>query len=583
MDWLDAARYADTNGYQNDFARTMWPWRDWVIAAFNRNQPFDQFIIEQIAGDLLPDSTRSTRRSPPASTATTDRHRGRLDRRGVADRVRRRPRRDHRDRLARPDDGLRPLPRPQVRPDHAEGVLPVPRLLQQRRREGRLHRDSAATSRRWSPSQPEERAQSSQRLDAAVAGGQWRATQPRRRSPTASSGGRKTGSGPSRRSRDWTVRPARRRPRLQGSSGETDDGLAGKRPAHVGRRPRGQAIWLDGQAESYVEVEQGVEPRPDRSFFLRRLGQAGGRRRLREQDGRRGRYRGFDLLIDDGKVAVHMVHAWPGDALKVTTKEPLPRTHGPTSSSLTTAPARPPAEDLPRRPARELEVQADKLKGSIVNEQPLRIGKRSTAPGFKANSPTCGSIVEPSRPTRSANWPSAQMLALARTPPSSRSRRRRSARRAITSEHVDRRRRAEADADEAPQGEDGAAKQHPDRHGDGGPPQAAADLRPEARAVRPARHEPKVDPGVPACLGALPPGAPANRLGLARWLVSPDNPLTARVTVNRLWQHHFGVGTGQDGREFRPSGRAAVAPGAARLAGDRVRPHRLGCRRGSIG
>ena len=54
MDWLDGARYADTNGYQNDFARTMWPWRDWVIAAFNRNQPFDRFVIEQIAGDLLP-------------------------------------------------------------------------------------------------------------------------------------------------------------------------------------------------------------------------------------------------------------------------------------------------------------------------------------------------------------------------------------------------------------------------------------------------------------------------------------------------------------------------------------------------
>ena len=44
MDWLDGARYADTNGFQNDFARTMWPWRDWVIAAFNRNQPFDRFV-----------------------------------------------------------------------------------------------------------------------------------------------------------------------------------------------------------------------------------------------------------------------------------------------------------------------------------------------------------------------------------------------------------------------------------------------------------------------------------------------------------------------------------------------------------
>ncbi len=57
MDWLDAARFADTNGYQNDFARSMWPWRDWVIAAYNRNQPFDQFVIEQLAGDLLPGAT----------------------------------------------------------------------------------------------------------------------------------------------------------------------------------------------------------------------------------------------------------------------------------------------------------------------------------------------------------------------------------------------------------------------------------------------------------------------------------------------------------------------------------------------
>jgi mono/diheme cytochrome c family protein len=52
--WLDAARYGDTNGYQSDRTRTMWPWRDWVIDALNRNMPFDQFTVEQIAGDLLP-------------------------------------------------------------------------------------------------------------------------------------------------------------------------------------------------------------------------------------------------------------------------------------------------------------------------------------------------------------------------------------------------------------------------------------------------------------------------------------------------------------------------------------------------
>jgi hypothetical protein len=57
LDWLDVARYADSNGYQQDLTRTLWPWRDWVIAAFNANMPFDQFTVEQIAGDLLPNAT----------------------------------------------------------------------------------------------------------------------------------------------------------------------------------------------------------------------------------------------------------------------------------------------------------------------------------------------------------------------------------------------------------------------------------------------------------------------------------------------------------------------------------------------
>jgi hypothetical protein len=55
--WLEAARYADTNGYQTDGVREMWRWRDWVIDAFNRNMPYDQFTVEQIAGDLLPHPT----------------------------------------------------------------------------------------------------------------------------------------------------------------------------------------------------------------------------------------------------------------------------------------------------------------------------------------------------------------------------------------------------------------------------------------------------------------------------------------------------------------------------------------------
>jgi len=59
LQWLDLARYADSNGFQVDSSRQQWPWRDWVIQAFNDNMPYDQFTIEQLAGDLLPDATLS--------------------------------------------------------------------------------------------------------------------------------------------------------------------------------------------------------------------------------------------------------------------------------------------------------------------------------------------------------------------------------------------------------------------------------------------------------------------------------------------------------------------------------------------
>lgn len=70
--WLDAARYADTNGYQYDGERVMWRWRDYVIESFNHNKPFDQFVLEQLAGDMLPNATFEQR----LATGFNRNHRG---------------------------------------------------------------------------------------------------------------------------------------------------------------------------------------------------------------------------------------------------------------------------------------------------------------------------------------------------------------------------------------------------------------------------------------------------------------------------------------------------------------------------
>ena len=105
--WLDQARYADTNGYSVDAERSMWPYRDWVIQALNDDMPFDQFTIEQLAGDLLPNPTQRAAHRHRLSSQYAD-QRGRRHRRGaISRRGGRRSRQHDRHRLAGPHDRLR--------------------------------------------------------------------------------------------------------------------------------------------------------------------------------------------------------------------------------------------------------------------------------------------------------------------------------------------------------------------------------------------------------------------------------------------------------------------------------------------
>lgn len=95
MPWLDKARYADTNGIHMDAGRQMWLRGDWVINAFRDNMPYDRFIVEQLAGDLIPDATVQQKIASGFNRNHRHHRRGRRDPRGVSRRIRRGTHRDH--------------------------------------------------------------------------------------------------------------------------------------------------------------------------------------------------------------------------------------------------------------------------------------------------------------------------------------------------------------------------------------------------------------------------------------------------------------------------------------------------------
>ena len=134
--WLDAARYGDTHGLHLDNYREIWPYRDWVIKAFNANKPFDQFVVEQLAGDLLPNPTLDQL----VATGYNRCHVSTSEGGSIEEEVYVRNIVDQVDTngtvFLGMTIGCAALPRPQVRPGPDEGLLPALCVLQQYRRPG---------------------------------------------------------------------------------------------------------------------------------------------------------------------------------------------------------------------------------------------------------------------------------------------------------------------------------------------------------------------------------------------------------------------------------------------------------------
>ncbi|APW60600.1 DUF1553 domain-containing protein [Paludisphaera borealis] len=555
MDWLDGARYADTNGYQNDFARTMWPWRDWAVAAFNSNQPFDAFTIDQIAGDLLPSptlpqkiATGFNRNNRTVTEAGSIEEEWRIE--NAIDRV---------ETTATVFLGLT-MGCARCH-DHKYDPLSQKEFYEFVGFFNNVNEKGVYTETRGNvppliavPSTHDQ--ERVKELEAAIAaaesahkGAEAKVDANRKAWEEQQHGKPLPGD-----SVDWSLRSALNGDlAIQGSTGETANATyRGKGAPRWTDGPGSRALALDGQADSYVETKPGVSlDRVDPftiGVWVRPLGDGACLSKMDDAGG----HRGYDLLIQDAKVQVHMVHAWPADALKVTTKETLPRdvwSHVVVSHD-GSGKAAGLKIYLDGRPA-TLEVQADQLKGTLVNQEPLRIGTRATGLALK------GELADLRIYRRNLSADDVRVLfdrpilEIAQAAEANRTRAQKDVIARYFRGHVDRElpplveklaqaRKAKADYDQ----------QIPTVM----IMEDAPTPRPNHLLKRGQYDQPdtttKLGSGVPECLGPLPSSQPTNRLGLARWMASAENPLTSRVAVNRIWQHHFGNGLVKTAENF---------------------------------
>lgn len=554
--WLDAARYADTDGYFGDKPRQMWLWRDWVIGAFNRNLPFDQFTIEQIAGDLLPQATIAQQIATGFNrNHMTNDETGLIDEEYrveyVADRVDTTMAtwlgltigcaqcHDHKyDPISQreyyqlfaffnnvPETGL-------LVGHDAPPRISAPSPAQSER----LAELEAATRQAVADYEP-LRLAAEQELKSSEA--HLLATLPPLlddallREPSISI--------PLDGSVDGRTE-ARGTP-LQSVPGIRANGLKFDATQHVEFNadkfpvdgPWTLGLWLSSE-KSLGCVVSKISPSGDR--------------------------RGIEVLWQKGRIGVHLVHHWGVNAIEVVSHERLAAKAWQHVVIRYDGSKRADGVQLffNGRRART-EIRRDSLTGAIASEEPVRIGRRDEGLGFYGSLDEFRWLSRAAEDDQIGNWYRGERLLGILDRPAEQ----RSAQDAewMFRDHIERR------ADAATQAANAAvlAARDTEKAVRDAIPLALvmderADVRPTHVLVRGVYDQlgERVEPGTPAALSPWPPEAPRNRLGLAQWLVTRDNPLVARVAVNRLWTQCFGEGLVRTTNDFGTQGEAPTHP-----------------------
>jgi hypothetical protein len=565
IDWLDLARYADTYGYQADVYRAMWPWRDWVVQAFNANLPYDQFVTWQLAGDLLPHATRAQ----ILATAFNRNHRQTNEGGSIEEEFRVEYVADRTNTFATAFLGLTlecarchshkydPITQTEYYQlfsffnsidesglySHFTNAVPTPTLLLT---SSDLDRAIAASRERVNAAEGElDRLAGSRREEFDA----WLASSSCELAATGLIG-------------DFP---------LDGlDSGQVANRVEPKKPGHTSESPQvvdgrvGRALRLSGENNVTLPLGNFDRYQPfsvalwlqtpdvkDRAVVLHR-----------SMSWTDAGSRGYQLLIEDGKLSVGLIHFWPGNAIGIKSREPLPLKEWTHVAITYDGSSRASGLSLYVNGRRApIEVVRDHLTKTITgggNDQ-ITIGQRFRDRGFKNGQVDEIKVFDRAltpleaaqfcdRATRTLPKKSAELTA--------------ELRRDLMAYYLS---AVDAEYMKLLATLQELRKQHCALV----EPVAEIMVMKELPAERPTyllkrgsydAPADRVKRGTPASLPSFTDSRSRNRLGLAQWLTDQEHPLTARVAVNRWWQALFGRGIVSTPEDFGSQGQLPSHP-----------------------
>ncbi|HXU79029.1 MAG TPA: DUF1553 domain-containing protein [Methylomirabilota bacterium] len=561
--WLDAVRYADTQGIHHDHMRSIWPYRDWVIAAFKANKPFNEFTLEQIAGDLLPNPTLDQKIASGYNRLLPTTGEGGA----IADEYAAIYAKDRVDTTAAvwlglttgcatchdhkfdpittkdfysmtaffrnstvpaldngSDANTAPLAFVPARADRQrwtqleQAVTEKKAAIENRKREARADFEA------WAAGAAKD-------LPMASKGPQPDLQLPLSDTNRPSRGTAKAGSIEWAGAEEQVAGPFGPAPRVADGAEVTNASPTIRRR---GQATYGAFLYLEGQPSGGV---------------ISRMNKAQG-------------HRGWDLFLSEGRPTIHIIEQWPDRALKVTAKEALKPGRWHHVMAVFDGKKKGTVALYVNGRKVDVEVNNNNLGTNTTSDAPLRLGGRSEGAGV-ADTLSGGKVFLQDLRFYNRALAATEIGQIAgdglvrdflATAPEQRTAEQTNLAYQVYLDLFDEpNRKLASEMDELRQQEDGIRKNG-----------ATTLVMEEKKDSEPfayiltrgnyASKGEKVGAAIPEALPSMDPGSPRNRLGLARWLLKWENPLMARVTVNRLWSRLFGMGIVETTEDFGVQG-----------------------------